>query len=146
MEIFKSKKTKYVFWGYFIVSFIFLLLSAFFLDGYDKAIENPNPLFKPKPTDAFLAANFFVLIPLTYIIMIAFLIMKYRMHKTRLLRYKKFSEYPQADQEQYLNKVFCEKCRSYNKVFYVDEKMIEGMKWVECICEKCEGKNRIRIN
>ncbi len=135
MEIFKSKKTKYVFWGYFIVSFIFLLLSAFFLDGYDKAIENPNPLFKPKPTDAFLAANFFVLIPLTYIIMIAFLIMKYKMHKTHLLRYKEFSEYPQVDQEQYLN-----------KVFYVDEKMIEGMKWVECICEKCEGKNRIRIN
>jgi len=145
MEIFKSKKGKYIFWGYFFISLIIFILCAIFLNGYDKLMESYSHISTPKHTDAFLAANLFVLIPLTYIIMLAFIIMKFKMYKTHKNRYKSFKYYTESEQSEFLKTVFCENCKTYNNSIFKEEKMLQGMRWIYCECKNCQIKNKTRI-
>lgn len=104
-----------------------------------------SPISTPKHTDAFLAANLFVFISLTYIIMIAFLIMKFKMYKAHKNRYKSFYDYSRKEQDEFLKTVFCENCKTYNNSIFKEEKMLQGMRWIYCKCKKCNVKNKIRI-
>lgn len=145
MEIFSSKKWRNIFWTYLLVSLIVFVWSALSLNALDKRTDLRFISLHELYYSNFYSGNLFVLIPLTYVIMISFVVMKVKLHFTHKRRYRSFNDYGEKERENFLSKAYCYKCKTYGSSSFETEEMIDGMRWIHFRCKKCNEKNKLRI-
>lgn len=144
MDLFQGKKEKKVFWIYISLSLIVFVLSAFFQElKYRNISDAPTGNEVVRGFELTVLA---ILIPSSYLIILAFFILRVQSHRKYLKRYQSFKDLSEEEQNNTLQKSFCTSCRIYNSSTFESEEMIEGMRWISLKCKNCNKKNRLRLS
>lgn len=130
---------------YFSISFIVLVVGFLVMNYYDKYYEVLDG-YSIDYKDAYILANFLVLIPLTYLVAFGFLLVKYKEYLNHKKRYLSFFEYSEEQQKEILANNYCSNCQGYQNTSFNSEEMIDGMRWLKLKCNNCSGEVKKRLS